>query len=108
MCPLNVFNLISLVMLSEAIGVGGIVALARVPHVLSVHRSVRILLNGEVSVSGHEVPEERAALAIRQTVPPLDVLRVKHSVTGDVSLGLGDHRREGLKVGPIVPAVAAA
>lgn len=97
----------SLVVLAESVAVRCVVAFTRVPNILWMRLSVRVVLDREVGIASQEVPIERAALAVSDIVVPFNVLAVEHGSGRDV-LGLVNHGSKRLQVGPVVPAVRAS
>ena len=93
--------------LTKAIWIGCIVTFSWIPDVLWMQRSVWVLLDLEVSVPAHEEPVKWTALAIREWIPPLNILCVEHRVSCQITLWLLNHRCEWLKVRSIVPSVRA-
>lgn len=83
-----------------------VVALARVPDVLRMMRTVRIRLNGVVGVSAHEEPVNWAALAICKA-SPIHVLSVEHCLVRD-TIRLLHHGWVWLQIWSIVPSILAA
>ena len=91
-------------MVTEPVAVARELTLAGVPNILVMHCLVWVLLDGEVSLAGKEVPEQCALLPAGGR--PVDVLGVEHGLFGQIG-GLLHHGREWLKVWPVVPLVAS-
>jgi len=81
------------------------VSLFSIPDVVGMNLCIWVLLNGEVSISCHEVAVQGAALALGLAF--VDVLGLQHRRCGAVGR-LGNHCGERLQIGSAVPLVGAS
>ena len=94
----------SLVVGGEVVGVGGVVALTRVPDVVGVRCLVRVLLDCVVGIASHEETVQGSALPRETTL--WHVLRLLHRLVDDTFAFRGlDHCSEWLQVRAVVPLV---
>ena len=91
---------------SEVVGVASVEAFVMVPDIFRMVRSVWVLLDSEVSISGEEVTIDGAALAFGLLVE-VHVL-VLHHASIDGGAGLDNHSCLGLKVRSVVPWVGVS
>ena len=81
-----------------------VMSLARIPNLIGVHRVIRVLFDGEVSISWHEVPVKSSSFEISFIFVP--VLTLEHRLLCEVFRWLFNHRSERFQVRPVVPLVA--
>jgi len=94
----------SLMVILEVVTQTSVMSLARIPNLIGVHRVIRVLFDGEVSISCHEVPVKSRAFKTSFILVP--VLTLEHRLLCEVFRWLFNHCSERFQVRPVVPLVA--